>query len=83
WVGGTYETVEPPHKLSFTWAWDQEDGQPGDMSLVEIEFVAQDGATEMRFQHSGFRTAEIRDNHNLGWTSSFEDLESYINGEEA
>lgn len=81
WVSGVYETVEPPTRLSFTWAWDQEDGSPGNKSLVDIQFVEIDGETEMRFHHSRFQDEEARDNHNMGWTSSFEDLDRFIQGE--
>ncbi len=81
WVSGVYETVEAPSRLAFTWAWDQADGSQGNISLVELHFVEIDGETEMRFRHSRFQDAEARDNHNMGWTSSFEDLDRFFLGE--
>lgn len=74
WVQGTYREVDPPNRLVFTWAW-VTDGVPGHETLVEIDFVEQDGGTEIRFVHSGFETAESRDAHNEGWTSTFEAMD--------
>ncbi len=81
WSSGVYTVVEPPHRLAFTWAWDQEDGSRGHESLIEIEFAAIDGGTEMRFRHSRFQDVAARDDHNGGWTSCFEELDRFIRGE--
>jgi uncharacterized protein YndB with AHSA1/START domain len=83
WVGGVYETVDPPSRLSFTWAWDQADGSRGHESLVEIEFAdLGGGATELRFRHSRFQDGAARDSHNMGWTSSLDDLASFLEGDQ-
>lgn len=74
WVQGTYREVTPPERLVFTWAWEN-DGTPGHVSQVTIEFRAKDGKTEMIFVHEGFESAESRDNHQDGWASSFVCLE--------
>jgi uncharacterized protein YndB with AHSA1/START domain len=47
--GGAYTEIEPPNRLAFTWLWD------GDIrrTLIEIDFEEIDGATTVRFTHSG------------------------------
>jgi uncharacterized protein YndB with AHSA1/START domain len=74
WCQGVYREVVPPERLVFTWAWET-DGEPGDQTLVTIEFRDLGGKTEMRFRHEGFETEQARDDHNAGWTSSFVCLE--------
>ena len=46
--GGRYTVVDPPHRLAFTWTWDDVPHE----TLIEIEFEESDGSTEVRFTHS-------------------------------
>lgn len=78
-VVGQYREVSPPERLSFTWAWLRGDGV-GPETLVTLTFAAKDGGTEMTLVHSGFTNEEMRDGHNRGWTSSFEDLRRALAG---
>ena len=66
--GGVYREIARPARLSFTWQWE---GGPmgGFESLVEVEFTAADGGTQVRLTHSGFPDAGSREGHNQGWTS--------------
>jgi glutathione S-transferase len=43
-------------------------------TLIEIEFAAKDGGTELRMTHSGFPSADARDSHQHGWGSCFNRL---------
>jgi len=76
-AAGTYREIDPPKRLSFTWAWEN-DGVRGFESLVEIDFEAVSGGTLMHFRHSGFQTPEDVVSHNKGWTSSFGCLDRYV-----
>lgn len=81
WVRGVYREVEAPERLVFTWAWET-DGVPGDETLVTIEFRDNAGGTEMNFTQERFPTAESRDLHNVGWTSSLAGLADYLSRED-
>lgn len=81
WVQGVYREVDPPARLVFTWAWEN-NGVPGPETLVTIDFVDRGGETEMIFTHAGFETEEGRDLHNEGWTSSLVCLEQALSGED-
>jgi len=77
-VGGVYREIDPPHRLSFTWAWES-DGVAGNESLVEIEFEAVEGGTMMHFRHSGFESDNAAIMHTAGWNSSFACLSDFLN----
>jgi uncharacterized protein YndB with AHSA1/START domain len=68
---GTYVEVEPPTRLAFTWNWD---GDPR-RTLIEIDFEENDGATTVRFTHSGLWDEDAVREHEEGWTKMFANLE--------
>lgn len=68
--GGRYTEIDPPHRLAFTWLWDDRDTR----MLIEVDFEESDGATTVRFVHRGlWSEAAVRD-HTGGWTRCFENL---------
>lgn len=78
WWQGECREYEPPERLSFTFAWEAEDGTPGQETLVTITLVERDGRTEMTFRQALFESAEDRDGHRGGWTEAFEKLEAHL-----
>jgi uncharacterized protein YndB with AHSA1/START domain len=76
-VSGIYREIEPPHFLSFTWAWTT-DGKRGHETVVTVELHARGKTTEMVFTQETFDSVDARDNHNKGWTSSFECLDDFL-----
>ena len=73
WVGGEFAEVVPNERLVFGWAW-QEDGVPGHETRVTVEFRDADGGTEVVLLHELFLDATSRDQHQDGWSSSFDCL---------
>ena len=72
-VGGVYREVARPARLVFTWKW--EGGpMPGVETLIEVDFAAREGGTELRMRHTGFPDTAMRDAHGQGWGSSFNKL---------
>jgi uncharacterized protein YndB with AHSA1/START domain len=69
--GGTYTEIDPPRRLAFTWLWD------GDTTrmLIEIDFEERDGATVVRFTHSGLWDEEAVRGHEGGWSRAFDNLD--------
>lgn len=76
-VGGVYRTIQPPEKLAFTWAW-EEDGVRGHETLVTLEFKDRRGSTELTLTQTGFDNTDDRDAHGGGWSSSLDCLERLI-----
>ena len=79
YVSGEYVEIVFPSRLAFTWAWTT-DGVKGHETIVTIDFVEDDGETEMRFHQALFAEPEHRDNHEGGWTSAFEGLAAHLSG---
>jgi uncharacterized protein YndB with AHSA1/START domain len=77
--GGTYVEIDPPTRLAFTWIWDEDTRR----TLIEIDFEEHDGATTVRFTHSGlWDEAAVRD-HEGGWSRILDSLGRELAGERA
>ena len=70
-VSGVYREVIFPRKLVFTWAWKS---TPERESLVTITFEPEGDSTVMKFLHQQFYDQAARDDHEDGWTRTFEKL---------
>ena len=81
-VGGVYREIKRPERLVFTWTWETQHpgGMSGHETLVTLTFRDVGGKTEMTMRHEGFESAESRDNHNQGWTGSFDKLAEALAG---
>ena len=60
---GEYRTVERPERLEFTWSWSNAPLE----TRVTVEFNEVEGGTEVVLTHTGFPSAEMRDQHEDGW----------------
>jgi uncharacterized protein YndB with AHSA1/START domain len=72
--GGQYTEIDPPHRLVFTWIWDDDTTR----TLIELEFEESGGATTVRFTHSGLWDEEAVRSHDRGWTNAFDNLERVL-----
>lgn len=77
-VRGTISELVPDRRLRFSWAWDQEDGSPGQVMDVIVEFHAEQGGTRMVLNQTRFIDAEARDKHEHGWSGSFDKLAQHL-----
>jgi uncharacterized protein YndB with AHSA1/START domain len=68
--GGSYTEIDPPTRLAFTWIWDGETRR----TLIEIDFEEKDGATTVRFVHSGLLDEATVRSHEGGWSNVFDSL---------
>ena len=68
--GGRYTEIDRPHRLAFTWIWDDDDTR----MLIEIDFAERDGVTTVRFTHSGLWNEEAVRSHEGGWGRAFDNL---------
>jgi uncharacterized protein YndB with AHSA1/START domain len=73
-VAGEYVTVEPPHRLTFTWQWDGD----AEETLVTFELTPHDSGTELVVVHERFTTDEDRDNHAKGWSDCLDRLPPHL-----
>jgi uncharacterized protein YndB with AHSA1/START domain len=80
---GRYEVVDRPHRLVFTWGWEDAGmGVSPGGSRVEVTFTpaAPDGrATTLRLVHSGLG-ADARPLHDDGWIRFLDRLTAVLEG---
>jgi len=69
--GGHYTEIDPPHRLVFTWTWDDESDRE---TLIELDFEETDGVTKVTLTHSGLRDQEAVTSHEGGWSNALDNL---------
>jgi uncharacterized protein YndB with AHSA1/START domain len=75
-LSGTYLTVEPPHRLVYTWHWESgpAGGEPD--SVVTVEFLDRDGDTEVVVTHGQFPPGHDISQYKGGWIDALDKLEA-------
>jgi len=74
-VGGVFREIKRPSRLVYTWGWTDAPMSEIGETVVTVDFVDVDGATEVRLCHEGFPSAEPRDKHSHGWNGCLDKLE--------
>jgi uncharacterized protein YndB with AHSA1/START domain len=69
---GEYTVIEPPHRLAFTWVWDNDPDNP---QMIELEFSEHDGATTVLMINSGIPTDQRRRDQQSGWHRCYDNLD--------
>ncbi len=77
-TSGIYRIVEPPRRLVFTWAWEDESGARGHETEVVVSFEAAPGGTRVVLLQRRFESKQARDNHTVGWSSAFDRLTKIV-----
>lgn len=74
---GTYQIVEPPAKLSFTWSGLD---NPNEITLVTVEFLDHRNACELVITHERFTKADIAQRYEMGWGTIARKFAEYLAG---
>lgn len=61
---GTYQVVDPPDKLVFTWSGLE---NPAEISLVTVEFLPRGSQSELVITHEGFTNPDVAGRYEMGW----------------
>ena len=77
---GEYVTVEPPHRVVFTWGWDGNAGVPPGSSTVEVTLEPEGDGTRVRLRHTDLPDDDARVNHGYGWAHYLARLEVAATG---
>jgi len=73
-VSGVFHIVDPPRRLAFSWAWEDEHGAPGHQTEVTVTFEPAPGGARLVVLHQRFAAAEERARHEGGWAASVDRL---------
>lgn len=71
-AGGEYAVIEPPHRLVFSWTFDDD---PSNTQLIELEFSEREGVTTVVMFNSAISSERRRDQQMGGWHECFDNLE--------
>jgi len=71
WIIGTYERIDAPHRLVFTWRLEP---GPDHAERVSVRFEPRGEATEIVIVHERIASAEARASHEAGWDGCLEGL---------
>jgi uncharacterized protein YndB with AHSA1/START domain len=69
--------IERPHRLAFTWTFDDD---PSNQQMIELEFTERDGVTTVVFVNSNISDKERRDQQYSGWQACLDNLELTLAG---
>ncbi|HLW51743.1 MAG TPA: SRPBCC domain-containing protein, partial [Candidatus Angelobacter sp.] len=61
---GTYQVVDPPARLVFTWSAIE---NPGELTLVTVDFIAHGEESELVITHERFQKPEGAERYEGGW----------------
>lgn len=78
-VSGTYEAVERPTQLVFTWRWETDEAAGETLVTVELAPDGQ-GGTLLRLRHERLPDETQRTNHAQGWEACLARLEQLLAG---
>jgi uncharacterized protein YndB with AHSA1/START domain len=74
-AGGEYTLIERPHRLAFTWTFDDD---PSNQQMIELKFTERDGVTTVLFVNSEISGKERRDSQYEGWSTCFDEIERVL-----
>jgi uncharacterized protein YndB with AHSA1/START domain len=72
---GTYQVVEPPSKLVFTWAGAE---NPAEVTLVTVEFFPHGEESELVLTHERFSKPDLAQRYENGWNTIAEKFAAYL-----
>lgn len=83
WCVGEYLDVDPPHRVSFTWGWENKtmNLSPGS-SVVEVDLVTDGGGTRVTLVHRGLPDTDSLALHADGWSRYLPRLEQVARGQD-
>jgi uncharacterized protein YndB with AHSA1/START domain len=67
-ASGSYLEVDPPHRLRFSWGWENHPTLPPGSTTVEITLRADGDGTVLTLRHLGLPDAGSRQLHADGWS---------------
>jgi uncharacterized protein YndB with AHSA1/START domain len=75
---GVYREIVEPERLTFTYAWEDADGNPGHEMHITVTFEEQGQHTLLTLRQTGFEDIAERDSHRSGWTGCLERFAEYM-----
>ena len=74
YVGGTYQSIEPPSKIVFSWNVEPPDEHAGLQSVVIVSIVPAGDGSELDIRHERLTQAGSVERHSAGWRGAVDQL---------
>lgn len=81
-VSGTYQAIEPPARLVFSWLIEPPDEHAGIVSEVTVNIVARAGGCELSVRHEKLDRPGAEARHREGWHGALVQLERLVTSAE-
>ncbi len=75
WISGTYEIVDPPRKLVYSWRLAD---ATGSVERVTVRFDPKKDGTEVTVLHERVADAETKTQHEQGWHGCLDSLAKHL-----
>ena len=72
---GTYQVVERPSKLVFTWSSAE---NPAEVTVVTVEFLPHGNESELILTHERLRKPDVAERYENGWGAIAEKFAAYL-----
>jgi uncharacterized protein YndB with AHSA1/START domain len=77
---GTYLEITPPERIVQEHQWRRPDGGASPRTVVTVAFEDAGDHTRLTLTQTGFASADARDGHGEGWTSTLDRLAALVEG---
>ena len=77
-VDGVYEVIEPPHRIVFSWLWQQPDPHADIPTRVDVRLADIGDGTEITVTHERLPSGEARERYAKGWEGTIDGLERFV-----
>jgi uncharacterized protein YndB with AHSA1/START domain len=74
WIAGTFEEIDRPNRLVYSWAHEPVDATT-EQTRVTVRFDGRPQGCEVVVHHEGFRSARSQKSHADGWLQCLERLQ--------
>lgn len=75
-VRGVYRDVQPNRRLEMNWTWEEDRPEDEQDTQLVLEFAPHGTGTELTLTQTQFSKAESRTNHEGGWNSILDKMET-------
>jgi len=74
WIRGTFEVIDAPTKLVYSWGMDDTPAR----ETVTVRFEERPGGTEVIVSHERIESEEARVSHGIGWKLCLDGLDGFL-----
>ena len=77
-VGGTFDLIEAPERLAFSWIWEAPDPHAGIPTRVLVRLLEKGDSTEVVLTHDRLPSEEAGLRHAAGWEGTLDRLDAAL-----